>query len=59
MLPQKSGLEILLETRAKNISTPILMLTAKDDKKDVTYKDILQNNLNIRETNYEELGPRF
>ena len=36
MLPQKSGLEILLETRAKNISTPILMLTAKDDKKDVT-----------------------
>ena len=36
MLPKKSGLEIIFEIRAKGISTPILMLTAKDDKKDVS-----------------------
>lgn len=36
MLPEKSGLEVLAETRSKNITTPILMLTAKDDKKDIT-----------------------
>lgn len=36
MLPQKDGLEILNEMRSKGFSTPVLMLTAKDDKKDVT-----------------------
>ncbi|EKE19925.1 MAG: hypothetical protein ACD_8C00084G0002 [uncultured bacterium] len=36
MLPKKSGLEILTDTRGKNITTPILMLTARDDKKDIT-----------------------
>ena len=35
MLPKKNGLEILAETRGKNFSTPVLMLTAKDNKKDV------------------------
>lgn len=35
MLPGKSGLEILKELRAKNIFTPVLMLTAKTDKKDI------------------------
>ena len=35
MLPNKSGIEVLSSLRAKNISTPIIMLTAKgeiDDK---------------------------
>lgn len=36
MLPKKSGIEILIDSRKQNISTPILMLTAKDDKKDIT-----------------------
>lgn len=36
MLPNKTGLEICTDTRAKNITTPILMLTARDDKKDIT-----------------------
>jgi DNA-binding response OmpR family regulator len=36
MLPKKNGLEILTETRGSGIATPILMLTAKDDKKDIT-----------------------
>lgn len=36
MLPKKDGLEILREMRGSKFSTPVLMLTAKDDKKDVT-----------------------
>jgi len=31
MLPSKSGIDILRVLRQKNISTPIIMLTAKDD----------------------------
>lgn len=34
MLPGKDGLEICRELRRKNISTPIIMLTAKDDEID-------------------------
>ena len=36
MLPNKSGLEIVAEMRSKDFTTPVLMLTAKDDKRDVT-----------------------
>lgn len=36
MLPKKSGLEVITEMRAKKYSTPVLMLTAKNDKKDIT-----------------------
>lgn len=36
MLPKKDGLEILTEMRSSGFNTPVLMLTAKDDKKDVT-----------------------
>lgn len=36
MLPKKSGIEILTDTRQSCITTPILMLTARDDKKDIT-----------------------
>lgn len=36
MLPKLSGLEICAQTRAKQISLPILMLTAKDDLSDIT-----------------------
>lgn len=36
MLPGKNGLEICEETRKKDITIPILMLTARDDKKDLT-----------------------
>lgn len=36
MLPQKNGLEIVRTSRKKNIAIPILMLTAKDDKCDIT-----------------------
>lgn len=36
MLPKKDGLEVLSEMRSKAYSTPVLMLTAKSDKKDVT-----------------------
>jgi DNA-binding response OmpR family regulator len=31
MLPSKSGIEILKSIRAKNIATPVIMLTAKDE----------------------------
>lgn len=31
MLPQKSGVEVVQELRKKNITTPIIMLTAKDE----------------------------
>jgi len=34
MLPQKSGIEILASLRKKNITTPILMLSAKGETKD-------------------------
>lgn len=34
MLPEKNGFEIARELRAQNISTPILMLTAKDEVTD-------------------------
>jgi DNA-binding response OmpR family regulator len=34
MLPRKSGLEICREIRAKNITLPILVLTARDDVND-------------------------
>ena len=34
MLPKKSGIEVLQYLRKQNITTPILMLTAKDDTKD-------------------------
>ncbi len=34
MLPRKSGLEICREVRAKNITLPILVLTARDDVND-------------------------
>jgi DNA-binding response OmpR family regulator len=34
MLPSKSGFDILRSLRNKNISTPILMLSAKDEVKD-------------------------
>ena len=34
MLPKKSGIEVLQYLRKRNIITPILMLTAKDDTKD-------------------------
>ena len=33
MLPKKSGIEVLQYLRKQNITTPILMLTAKDDTK--------------------------
>jgi len=33
MIPKKSGIELLESLRAKNITTPVLMLTAKDDIK--------------------------
>jgi DNA-binding response OmpR family regulator len=36
MLPKKSGFEICRDTRAKNITTPILVLTAKDSVEDKT-----------------------
>lgn len=36
MLPYKDGLEILAEMRRNNYSTPVLMLTAKSDKKDIS-----------------------
>lgn len=36
MLPKKSGLEILADMRSKKITTPVIMLTAKDDIKDIT-----------------------
>lgn len=36
MLPGKSGLEIIADSRAKDISTPILMLTAKGEQMDIT-----------------------
>ncbi|EKD58472.1 MAG: hypothetical protein ACD_56C00116G0005 [uncultured bacterium] len=36
MLPGKDGLEIISEMKARNLSIPVLMLTAKSDKKDVT-----------------------
>jgi len=34
MLPKKSGIEVLKYLRKQNITTPILMLTAKNDTKD-------------------------
>ncbi len=34
MMPEKSGLEVCRSLRAKNINTPILMLTAKDTVSD-------------------------
>ena len=34
MMPKKSGLEVLSELRRSNISTPILMLTAKAEVTD-------------------------
>jgi len=34
MLPQKSGIEIVKSLRDKNITTPIIILSAKDDVKD-------------------------
>ncbi len=34
MMPKKSGLEVCRRLRAKNINTPILMLTAKDTVRD-------------------------
>lgn len=34
MLPGKNGIEIIESLRAKNIKTPIIMLTAKDNVKD-------------------------
>jgi DNA-binding response OmpR family regulator len=34
MLPSKSGIEVLLSLRQKNINTPLIMLTAKDDIED-------------------------
>jgi len=34
MLPLKNGIEVLKSLRGKNITTPILMLTAKDETKD-------------------------
>ena len=34
MLPEKSGIEILQSLREKGISTPVLMLSAKDETKD-------------------------
>lgn len=36
MLPEKDGLEVLSEIRHSGFSIPVLMLTAKTDKKDVT-----------------------
>ncbi len=33
MLPLKSGIDILRELRRKNINTPVIMLTAKDETK--------------------------
>jgi DNA-binding response OmpR family regulator len=35
MLPRKSGLEVIKALRSGNISSPILVLTAKDSKKDL------------------------
>lgn len=35
MLPGKSGLEVLKELRSKNIQTPVMFLTAKDDVEDI------------------------
>lgn len=34
MMPKKNGIEICLNLRARNINTPILMLTAKDEVDD-------------------------
>ena len=34
MIPSKSGLEVLREARQRGVTTPILMLTAKDEIKD-------------------------
>jgi len=36
MLPGKTGLEICAAVRQRKISTPLLLLTARDDKKDIT-----------------------
>lgn len=36
MLPEKDGLEIINHMRTSGYATPVLMLTAKDDKKDIT-----------------------
>lgn len=35
MLPKKDGIQVCKETRAKKISIPILMLTAKDSTEDI------------------------
>jgi DNA-binding response OmpR family regulator len=35
MLPERSGLEIVRELRAGECTTPILMLTARDDRRDI------------------------
>jgi len=37
MLPNKNGIEIIQSVRDKNISTPIIMLTAKDDIDDKVF----------------------
>ena len=34
MLPSKNGIEVLASLRQKNINTPLIMLTAKDDVED-------------------------
>ncbi len=60
MLPEKDGLTICSELRAKKISIPILMLTAKDTIKDkITGLNVGADDYLVKPFSFEELLARL
>jgi DNA-binding response OmpR family regulator len=59
MLPQKDGIEVCRELRAKKVNTPILMLTAKDAVEDrVTGLDMGADDYLVKPFAFSELLAR-